>query len=510
MAQIIPPLELYNYSPFSMEGTSVNNGKLNNSFYNTYNSIYGTSTAIKLNIPATNFNNNSICTTSNYFATLYFTNTNDVLSNPIGNATLKRTYYKTQQSNIYYTYSGIGLFNIYDSFGFNYGSLIFCIKNQNFETLFDTHGSLSDSIIEFCIIRGDGYYNYLNKPFFINQYNTIKVIIQNGIRIINIPSDPSGKYIPFFIADSIKSNIPSIYFPVFQTTFENKDLQMEEYNLYCPLYLNKSLNINIGQSNILSIINKNIFNSNVFDGMFLELFSINKSNSLIQYGNILGLTFSNNYQTGSVGFTNEPGTTYPVIVLYSDNDFEYLYLNVDGIVQVSNTFVIQVNSDTTRTIYLPPKPVNYITPTIIYPPNYIKEKVIYNKFYVQTPNNSVTFGTSANVQNITLFSNIYDSYDSDTNQFGNLIGIYMIFNFILNQDNQTYTATLGYINFLNDEWINIAYVLNNGLDKIGSPTCGLNITSTIITASPGFTYSAYLVKIKTFVGYSIFNVGYIV
>lgn len=47
---LIPPLNFYHYSPYSMEGTSLNNGKLNSAFYNTYPSTFGPSTNILLHL----------------------------------------------------------------------------------------------------------------------------------------------------------------------------------------------------------------------------------------------------------------------------------------------------------------------------------------------------------------------------------------------------------------------------------------------------------------------------
>ena len=69
---LIPPLLVYYYSPYSMEGTSLNNGKLNNAFYNTYKSSFGQSTNILLNYNPTKFSNDTICSTCNKFATIFF------------------------------------------------------------------------------------------------------------------------------------------------------------------------------------------------------------------------------------------------------------------------------------------------------------------------------------------------------------------------------------------------------------------------------------------------------
>lgn len=506
---LIPPLTIYYYSPYSMEKTAINNGKRNNSFFNEYQSIYGTSTAILLNEPQTKFSNAVICSTCNKFATLYLTNTNNILSNPIGNFSAKQSYLKLQQSSILYCHVGILIHYIYDSNGFNYGTIIVNIKNNNFVNSFDSNGSLSDCNVNLKIIFADGYYNYLNTPFVPNIQNSINVNILNGIRTLTIPSDPSGLYVPVFINDIAKYDIATFYYPPLQSTFESQDLQMEEYFLDTKLYLDKALTFPYGQLNILSDINKSPINFNVYDGLFFQLFSLNNISPVVSNGNILGLTFANKYQTGSIGYTSVSGTIYPTLVLYADRDYDYLnYLMF--LYKKAPIIITEINPDTTRTIYVPPKPLNFSTPPIIYPNNVVTDTgIIYNKFYILSGNNSITFDVSQEHQNITLFSKIYDSYDPLTGNFGNQIGTWICYKFILNQNNQVYVGTLGYISFLNGQFISNSYVVVNKLDKIGALIPETNIKTCVTSASDDYGYSASFVYYTKFDGYAYCEVGYL-
>jgi hypothetical protein len=508
---LIPPLLVYFYSPYSMEGTSINNGKLNNAFYNTYKSPFGQSTNILLNNNPTKFSNDAVCSTCNKFATIFLKNNNDTLSDPIGNGTWKFTYLKLNQLNNSYTFSGIIMINFYDRNQFNYGTLILNVKNQFFSNICDINGNNGlNETLKLKIIYADGYYDYLNNPIIPNIQNEISVQIINGIRQVNIPKDPTGLYIPNFVTADLTGLVPSLYFPPHSSTFNNTDLIMEEYNLSNNLYLDSSITISSGQMNILSIINKNTFDSNLNDGLFFELYNINNISPLSASGNIFGLTFTYNYQVGSVGYISTTGIKYPVIVLYADGDFDYLNFNIDNDLTKFNTFVITTNADSTRTIYLPPKPSNFILPTILYPDNKILPgKTIYNKFYSKAVNNTSIYDSTIEYLNITLFNDIYDSYDPVTELFGNVIGKITIFKFIFNKNNQTYTASIVYNSFFNNEYITSIYIIKNGLDKNGALSSNQNIRSNIIASSDGYGFNSYFKKTKCFTNYCDTSIGYL-
>jgi len=252
---LIPPLVLYYYSPYSMEGTSLNNGKLNNAFFNEYKSTFGPSTNILLNYNPTKFSSDAICSTCNKFATLFLTNNNDNLTDPIGNSTWKVTYLKLDQLKNIYINTGIVMLNIYDNNEFNYGTIIYNIKNQYFSNICDINGNTGSNInSNFKIIFADGHYNYLNNLITAGIQNEISMQIKNGIRKIIIPQDPTGLYIPKYVDASLNGLVPSLYLQSPNSTFINADLIMEEYNLSSGLYLDKSITINIGEFNILSIM----------------------------------------------------------------------------------------------------------------------------------------------------------------------------------------------------------------------------------------------------------------
>ena len=506
---IIPPLVFYCFSPYSMEGTSLNNGKLNNSFFNNYNSIFGPSTNITLNYNPTRFSNDTICSTCNKFCKLFLTNNNGILSNVIGNATLKVSYLKLEQLRNIYNFNGISMNNIYDEKEFNYGSIIINCKDQTFSSVMDINGNNIDMIFKSKIIYADGYYDYLNSPIVPNIQNEVTLEIINGIRTLKLPLDPTGLYIPKFISNSLVGLIPTLYLPSsLNSTFTNTSLQMEEYNLTSPLYLNNSLSLDVGVINTLTTLNKNVFNNNVYDGLFFNLYSVNNINPLVESGDILGITATNIYQTGSVGYINPPGIRFPIIVIYADNDFDYLNYNSD--ITRFSTFVIEINSNGTYTFFLPPKPKNFVPPPILYPENKIlPDKIVYNKFYTKPSNNSSVFDNNVTCQNITLFSDIYDNYDELTGLFGNVIGKLTIFKFILNKNNIIYTGTIAYYNFINNEYITSVFIIKNGLDKNGSLIPGINIKSAIIASSDDYGFNSYFLNIDTFKNYFAHSVGYI-
>lgn len=506
---IIPPLVLYWYSPYSMEGTSLNNGKLNDSFFNTYASTFGTSTNITLNSNPTKFSNDAICSTCNKFTKIFLTNNNGNLSNVIGNATMKISYLKLEQLQNLYNFNGISLLNLYDENEFTYGSIIINARDQNYSSVMDINGNYADGIFKLKIIYADGYYDYLNSPIIPNIQNEITAEIVNGIRIIKIPLDPTGLYIPQFVSASLDGLNPSLYLPSsLQTTFSNTTLQMEEYNITSTLYLNNSINIGVGEINTLSTLSKNAFNNDVYDGLFFNLYSVNNTSPLIDSGNILGLTSTYLYQTGSVGYVNPPGLRFPVIIIYADNDFDYLNYNNDP--TRFNTFVIEVNANGTYTFYLPPRPKNFVAPMILYPENIIlPNKIVYNKFYSKLSNNSSVFDSTHTTQNITLFSDLYDSYNINTGLFGNIIGKVTIFKFILNKNNIIYAGEIAYCNFINKDHLTGVSIIKNGLNKNGSLVNGVNIKSAIISSSDDYGFNSYFLNVEGFNNYIFCSVGYI-
>ncbi len=506
---LVPPLEFYYYSPYSMEGTSLNNGKLNSAFFNTYKSTFGPSTNIALNYNPTKFSPDTVCATCNKFATIFLSNDNDELLNPIGNQTLKFTYLKLDQLKNIYNYSGINLFNIYDENQFNYGTIICNGKDQFFSVISDSNGNNgTDIVMKKKIIYADGYYNYLNYPIIPDIQNEINILISNGIRKVIIPQDPSKQYIPNFITGNLTGLVPSIYYSSLNSTFANLDLKMEEYNLSTGLYLDNSIKIQAGEFNVLSVLNENIFDKNLNDNLSFTMYNVDNSSPLINSGNIFGLSTLYNYETGSIGYTSPPGLRQAVIILYADNDFDYLNYNDDP--SRFNTFVIEVNPDNTRTIYLPPKPINFKPPTIVYPENIVyPDKIIYNKFYGKPSSNSSIFDNTNQYQNITLFTDLYDNYDSQTGLFGNQIGKLTIFSFILVKNNQTYSATICYFSFFNNEYITSVSIVKNSLDKVGALTPGQVVKGTIIASSDGYGFNSYFVTGETFKNYYFQSVGYI-
>lgn len=507
-SQIIPPLEFFNYSPYSMQGTSLNNGKLNSAFFNNYKSIFGPSTNISLNSNPTKFSNDTVCSTCNKFAALFLNNTNGQLSNRIGNQTAKISYQKLEQLNNVYNLNGITMYNIYDKNLFNFGTLI-CNCKTTFKTILDINGNYMNGKFNFKIIYADGYYDYLNQPIIDNIQNELTIEIIDGIRKINVSLDPSGLYTPSFISNSLTGLIPTLYLPSnLNSTFQNLDLQMEEFNLSAPLFLDNTNSLNIGEANILSTINKNVVDNSIFDGLFFNLYSVNNSSPLVQNGNILGLTSTYIYQTGSVGYIAPTGLRYAVIILYADADFDFLNYNDDP--SRFNTFVIEINGNGTFTLFIPPKPKNYVPPNIVYPENLIlQDKIIYNKFYSKQPSNSSVFDNTIQNQNITLFCDLYDTYDEVTGVFGKEIGKLIVFNFILNKNNQTYTSVLCYFSFFNEEYMTSIYVIKNGLDKNGALTSGTNLKSALIASSDGYKFNSYFVNIGTFKNNYSYSVGYI-
>lgn len=506
---IIPPLIFFHYTPYSMEGTTLNNGKLNSAFFNTYKSIFGTSTNILLNSNPTKFSSDTVCSTCNKFAKLFLNNHNDTLSNPIGNTTNKSSYLKLQQLKNIYNISGFFMFNIYNENQFNFGTIVCNLATQNFNNIADANGNRGlNSVNKAKIIFANGYYDYLNDPFSSNIQNEIIVEITNGIRKVIIPEDPTGKYIPKFITIDLKKLVPTLYYPPFNSTFVNSELVMEEYNLSTGLYLDSSITVKVGVNNILSVINKNIFDNNLDEAFFLALYSVNKTSPLINSGNILGLITSYNYDAGSTGFTNKGGTILPEIILYADGDFDYL--NYSDNLNRFNTIAILVNPDNTRTLYFPPKPINFVPPPVVYPDNFIlPDKIIYNVFYSKPGSNSSIYDNNTLNQNITIFSELYDSYDPITELFGNEIGKLILFKFIFTSNNQTYTSAICFYSFFNNEYITSTYVLKNGLDKNGSLVQNQNIKSTDIASSDGYGFDSYFTDIKTFKNYYSYNVGYV-
>jgi hypothetical protein len=492
-----------------MKGTCLNNGKLNNSFFNTYKSIFGSSTNIVLNNNPTKFSNDTLCSTYNKFCTLFINNNNGVLTDKIGNATNKCSYLKLEQLSNIYVLNGIIMFNIYNEKEFFFGTIICNGKDQYFSTISDINGNCVDLTVKLKIIYSDGYYDYLNNPLISNIQNEITIEIKNGIRKIILPLDPSGLYTPYFINNSLVGLIPSLYLPSgLDSTYLNTGLQIEEYNITASLYLDNILSLSVGEINTLSIINKNIFNINEFDGLFLNLISVNSTSPLVESGNILTLRITFDYQTGSVGYIATPGLRYPEIILYADNDFDYLNYNPSP--ARFNTFVIEINNNGTSTLFLPPKPKNFIAPLVLYPENKIlPDKIIYNKFYCKFANNSSVFDNATTCQNITLFSDIYDSYDEITGLFGNVIGTRTIFKFILNKNNKIYTGSILYLNFFNNEYLTATYVIKNGLDKNGALGPNLNVKCSIIATSDGYGLDAYFMNIDTFKNHYSNSIGYL-
>jgi hypothetical protein len=505
---IIPPLLFYTYSPYSMEGTCLNNGKLNDAFFNTYKSAIAQSINTKLNYNPTKFSNDAICSTCNKFSTLFLTNINDNLSNPIGNLTYKQTYYKLEQIKNIYNRPGIYLLNIYDESQFIYGTLIINSKDQYYSSVADINGNLTDSIYKQKIIYANGYYDYLNFPLIPNIQNEITIEIINGIGKTIIPEDPTGLYEPKFINNTIDELVPTAYLKPPFSTFKNTDLQMEEYNLSSAMYLDKSLNVNVGEFNQLSIINKNVFNDNLDDGLFFQMFSVSNISPLIDSGNILALSFAHNYETGSIGYISTPRLRLPIIIIYADNDFEYLNFNPDP--SKFYTAVVEINQDTSRTIYLPSKPTNNIPVVISYPENFIlPDKIIWNKFYSKPGSNSSVFDNSQIHQNITIYADLYDSYDPISGNFGNVIGIITSFKYIYTNNNQTYTVTLTYTSFHNNEYLTSIGIYINGLDKNGGLSPVVNLNKTIIASSDGYTFNSYVTKINAFKKFTFTEIGYI-
>lgn len=464
MSQIVPPLTIFNYSPQCINNTSNATGSVNNNFFNDSNSPYSVSTQISINSPSNSFNKDVFSQNFNGQTVLYKTNINGELFEEIGNCLVKKFLVKTNSSASTCATNGFFIFYIYDRDNFNYGTILFTLKTSS-ETVLNSNGYFLDGTYLFDVIYSDGYYTYLTKD--LNSItNELVGIINRGVRTLNIPPDPTGKYDPENI-DKF-TYFPAFYFGSYNSTYINNTvIPIQDYNLYTKINLQASLNpvTNFGNTLFQGCITNNLNFSDNNDILYFNCFSIERKFQLSQSGNILGLFLSPNQALTNTGALNINEGLKGVII-YADGDFEYLN-------EISFPYTYKLNSEqisNTVIVSLPIKPFNYAPPVLNFLPNREQEGVFtWNNFYVDKLNNSIIYDPTIEVQNFTLATNkVYDSYDFRTNLPGNIIGNAISYTVA----NKTSPSTVLHLNFTQ-------YNFNNGTTLL---TC---YVSTIVLSRLG-------------------------
>ena len=487
MSKIYPVLKFYFYSPNSPNHSSPTTAISNNSFYNQVNTCNSVASAISMNLTLTSFDKNIFSHTYNANANLYLNNTNDILSNSIGNLLAKRLSIKTNNFNNIYANNQLVTFYIYDQSNFNFGTIT-CSFAYNYLSQLNSNGFDLDSIYIMNVIYSDGYYTYLiNNP---SLKITIEII--NGIRNVTIPSDPSNNYDP--TNNILNYNLIDLF--SFKNTDSNYTLTDNTLNTYfiTGQIFDKNLQIQIGQSLISHTNVLNATYSNNHDCLDLQIFSIeNTSSVLAKSGNILGLIVeSDKIITTHGSFSNTNDTLFGSI-LYADGDFTYL--------NATNTLLPykeSINKQTgIRTLSVPDiNPYNKLN-TFVPENQIINGKMVYFTFYYLNVNNSNVYNNAIDTQDYTLASNfIYDSYDYINNIAGNIIGsiiVYKTTNITL-QNNNIITMSFSTFNFNNGLILFTVGVYILPLTKIGDRVNGTSIHKKIISCSPEFNtmfFSSY-------------------
>ncbi len=483
MAQIIPPLKLYNYSPQSIAGTSNPTGSQNNSFFNLFNSNYSISTQIAVNTQPSSFNKDAFSHYYNGQTQLYLNNINDILSERIGNVLIKRFTLKLNPKNSINTNNGFFVLYVYDKQNFNYGTILFTTKNND-SLILNANGYYPDGKYTFNIVYADGYYSYLVNDLNSNV-NELTAVISNGIRELTIPPNPTGKYDPNSI-DKF-TYFPAFYFGTFNSTFINNSvIPIQDYNVYTNLNLQSSLNSDTISGNTLfqgCITDNLIFNEN-YDVLYFNCFSVQKRFSLSLSGNILGLFVNSNQTLTNTGaFNNINGTK--AVIIYADGDFEYLN-------EITFPYTYKFTTDPSTNsvaVNLPVKPDNYQPPVLIKLPNQIQGGILtWNDFYVGKFNNSIIYDSTIEVQAFTLATtDVYDSYDYDNNISGQVIGNAVSYTCV----NKTSISTQLHLNFTQYNFNNgttllTCYVSTVSLNKVGGLPNGFIIFPNVFSSSDNY------------------------
>ncbi len=418
MSQIIPPLIVYFNSPQSINNTSNATGALNNSFFNKFNSSYSIATQIAINTPSNSFNKDIYAQTYNGQAPLFLNkDNNDNLSVPIGNFLIKNISLKIKATSSIYSNNSFNILYIYDSNNFIYGNIV-CVLNKNCTVFPNSNGFSPDGTYNFEVVYADGYYSYLVSNLN-SSTNNITTNIINGVRHCNIPPDPTGKYQPN--SNNKFTYFDAFYYGKFNTTFQNSDvIPIQDFNLVTKTYLDSSLKIPCGNALFQNCVTNNLNFSGNYDRFGIQCFSIQPSFGLSLSGNIIGVSIVPNVTINSNGSLGRVNLLQNNVIIYADGDFSYL-----NEITTPYTYLQSFNQETqVRTISLPVKPSNYVTPTLFNLPNqFINNEWTWNDFYVGKMNNSVIYDSNLQVQNYTLAtSEIYDSYDFDNKVPGNIIG----------------------------------------------------------------------------------------
>ncbi len=496
--QIVPPLKLYYYSPQSIANSSNATGVLNNSFFNPLNTLYSTATQISINQASNSFNKDIYAHTYNGQSNLYLNNNLGELSEPIGNVLSKKTIIKLNPKNPVSTNNGLNNFFIYDSKNFNYGVIIY-IFSENYLLHLNSNGFTPDGTYYSRVIYADGYYSYLVRE--LNSTTaTITTIISNGIRTMEIPPDPTGKYDPN--NNIFYETFPAFYYGPYNSTYQNNSvIPIQDYNIYSTIYLDKSLNPLTKCGNLLfqnCITNNLNFPSN-YDMLYTFCFSVQKSFNLSLSGNILGLLVGSNLTLANTGGLEKTTATQNIVIIYADGDFDYLN-------EINTPYAIKLNIDPNtgeRTVNLPVKPANYVPPVLSFLPNqFVDGKWIWNDFYVGKKNNSIIYDSTIPVQNYTLATNeIYDSYDFINNKPGNVIGNAVSYTNVTKTSESTQLHfTFNQYNFNNGSLLFTCLVGTFSLSKVGGSPGNLILFPNVISSSNNYIQGGnilYNIKLTT-------------
>jgi hypothetical protein len=479
MTTIVPPLKIFNYSPVSPDNSSPGIAAPNNSFFNSTNSLYTIPISIANNTVPTSFDKNSFIHSYNTSSEYYLTNNNNVLSNPIGNYIGKGLNIKLNTQSIYNYKNGLGIIIIYNS-NFYYGTII-ASSSKMYKTSLNSNGTAISGIYLDNIIYSDGYYAYLTNN--VTTYSTLTVEIIDGVRIVTIPPDPTGKY---ELVDVIaKYNMINLCFynNISSNYISNNNNVINDY--YLNAILAQDVDITLPVGNYLSnYINKfNINNTSNFDGMQLQIFSIPKTSQILKQGNIFGLLVSYNKPITNTGTNIKTERPSYGVILYADGDFKYL--NNKG-VQLYPYIQLIDNNTGTKILDIPTVPADYVIPQTKVSPNITVGGVTtYYTFYYEKLNNANVYNPNYNTQSYTLgTSNMYDSYDFINNIPGNIIGSVVAYKITtISKIGVQTTATITSYNFNNSSILLTAVVDNYSLTNIGDLISNVKQDQNIISHS---------------------------
>ena len=500
MNKIYPLLKFYYYSSKSPTNSSAITSIPNNSFFNSLNTNESIASAICTNVPNSSFDKNIFTHTYNSYAKLYLHNNNNILSNSIGNLLAKVLSIKINNFNNIYAYNSLLTYYIYDQSNFNLGTIL-CSYTYNYLSQIDSNGSLIDNKYLLNIIYSDGYYTYLMN----NTSLKITIEIINGIRNVTIPSDPTNNYDP--IDNILNYNLIDLFsFKNTNSNFTPTDNPLCTYLITGQIFdINSHIQIGTTLNSYTIVLNTN--NSNNYDCAEYQIFSIDKTSSMLaKSGKILGLIVESNKIITTFGSFSNTIRILNGIILYADGDFAYLN-STNKLLPYKES----IDKKTAiRTISVPDISINNIPITFVPENQVINKKAIYYTFYHVELNNSNVYNNTIDTQEFTLGTNyLYDSYDSINNIYGNVIGS-MIVNKTTSilHNNDILTMTNISYNFNNGLILFIVGVYIKPLTKIGNLINGITINQKIISCSPEFntlTYTPYNITVIS--GSPIFKVS---